>query len=87
MLILRNSMEELVNNILADIIEDLDVCKCERCIMDISAIALNNLPPKYSVTDKGELYTKVNILRMQVEVDVITALTKAAKLVKDKPNH
>ena len=49
--------------------------------------ALNDLPPKYVVTEKGELYSKINTLEQQFEVDVVAAITKAAVLVKRRPRH
>lgn len=84
---IRNYMEEVVFNVMKEILEDLNVCNCEKCILDIAAIALNDLPSKYVVTQKGELYTKVNNLKQQFEIDVISAITKAAILVKRNPRH
>jgi len=80
-------MEEVVLSLMKEVLEDINVCTCEKCKMDIAAIALNDLPPKYIVTDKGELYSKVNSLKQQFEVDVISALTKAAVMVKRNPRH
>jgi competence protein ComFB len=80
-------MEEVVFSLMKEVLCDINVCSCEKCKMDIAAIALNDLPPKYIVTDKGELYSKVNSLKQQFEVDVISALTKAAVMVKRNPRH
>jgi len=55
--------------------------------MDIRAIALNSLPPKYVVTRKGELYTKLSSLQQQFDVDIISAITKAAVIVGRNPRH
>ena len=87
MLYIKNYMEEIVLNMIKDVLKDIDMCTCEKCLLDITAIALNDLPPKYVVTEKGELYTKTNALRQQFEVDVVTAITKAAVLVKRNPRH
>jgi len=84
---IKNYMEEIVFNQIKGILEDINVCQCEKCTLDIAAIALNDLPPKYIVTEKGELYSKINALRQQFEVDVVAAITKAAVLVKRKPRH
>ena len=86
-MVIKNYMEELVFSMLNSVIGDIDVCSCSKCRMDIAALALNELPPKYIVTEKGELYSKVNILRQQFEVDILTAITKAAKRVKEHPRH
>lgn len=84
---IKNYMEEIVFNQMKDVLEDINMCTCEKCILDIAAIALNDLPPKYIVTEKGELFSKINALKQQFEVDVIAAITKAAVLVKRRPRH
>ncbi len=84
---IKNYMEEIVFSTMKEVLSDINVCKCDKCLMDISAIALNDLPPKYIVTEKGELYSRINSLRQQFEVDVISAITKAAVLVKRSPRH
>jgi len=84
---MKNYMEEIVLCAMDDILKDINVCTCERCRYDIAAKALNDLPPQYIVTKKGEIYSKINNLKAQFEVDVISAITKAAILVKRNPNH
>lgn len=84
---IKNYMEEIVYNLMKEVLSDIKVCACEKCLMDIAAIALNDLPPKYIVTERGELYSKINALRQQFEVDVISAITKAAVIVKRNPRH
>ncbi len=84
---IKNYMEEVVLSFMKEVIDDIDVCTCPKCAMDMAAIALNNLPPKYIVTEKGELYSRINSLKQQFEVDVILELTKAAGVVRDNPRH
>ena len=84
---LKNYMEEFVLSQMHDVLSDINVCKCEKCQLDIAALALNDLPPKYVITEKGELYSKINSLRQQFEVDVIMAIAKAAIIVKRMPRH
>ena len=87
MVTLKNYMEEVVFNLIDGVLDDINMCNCELCVKDIAALALNSLPPKYIASEKGELYSKVNSLRNQFEVDVISAITKAAVLVKEAPRH
>ncbi|NLU52632.1 MAG: late competence development ComFB family protein [Clostridiaceae bacterium] len=84
---LKNYMEEIVLSTMEEILKDINMCKCDRCKLDIAAKALNDLPPQYIVTQKGEIYSKINNLKTQFEVDIIAAVTKAAILVKRNPNH
>ncbi len=83
----RNVMEMLVDQKLDEMWDTLDCCKCDRCRMDIIAYALNQLPPKYVVTKEGELYARLCELNNEHEIEVLIALTKAIKTVKDKPKH
>lgn len=87
MLTLKNYMEAIVMNAMDDILKDINMCKCDKCRLDIAAKALNDLPPQYVVTEKGEVYSKIKQLQTQFEVDVIAAITKAAILVKRNPMH
>lgn len=84
---IKNYMEEVVFSVIEEVLDDINMCKCDKCLMDIAAIALNDLPPKYVVTEQGELFSKLNLLKQQFEVDVIAAITKAAVLVKRNPKH
>jgi len=80
-------MEVCVGDLIDPVLKDIDCCTCEKCLLDIMAIALNELPPKYVVTRKGEMYTKLWVLRQQLDVDIISALTKAAAAVGKNPRH
>ncbi len=83
----RNVMENLVEEIYDEVAPSLKCCTCETCRGDMIAYALNQLPPKYVVTDKGEVYSKMYVLRNQHRTDIMASLTKAAKLVQEHPRH
>ncbi len=84
---LKNYMEDLVIKRTDEILKSMDVCKCDKCRLDIIALALNSLPSKYVVSAKGELYAKVSELEQQFDIDVGTAIIKAAFLVNENPRH
>ncbi|HDN86035.1 MAG: competence protein ComFB [Candidatus Omnitrophota bacterium] len=84
----HNYMEDIVRNTLENLLSKRnDVCKCEKCTLDMMALALNNLPPKYVVTDKGRVYTKIAELELQLRTDVVREITKAIDKVKKAPQH
>lgn len=65
-----------------------DRCSCDKCKMDIAAIALNNLHPKYVVTKEGKLYSKVsNNMNRQFNTDILLEVTKAMEIVHNSPKH
>jgi competence protein ComFB len=85
---LKNCTEDAVDVYFSIIMDRFDrVCNCERCIEDIKAITLNHLPPAYVVTEKGELYNKINQLAIQYKVDIMNELIKAIEIVSKNPNH
>jgi len=85
---LKNYMEVAVEHVLPNLLKAFGkICTCDKCIMDIKAIALNNLKPHYVVTDKGELYSKVNEMEVQFQTDVMKALIDAIAIVSQNPRH
>lgn len=84
---LVNVMEQIVSDKLDQILEGEDCCKCNRCVEDMKAIALNRLPSKYVNTNSGELFSKLNATVRQSSVDINIAVTAAVKLVAQHPSH
>lgn len=85
---MRNYMEDIIRERMPDVLGTMpDLCQCERCKMDRLAYALNNSPPKYVVTQKGNLYAKLNVLQGQFDADVVRAITDAAVRVDNNPRH
>ncbi len=85
--VLQNLMEDTVEQVVEELMDKQKMCNCEQCRLDVAAIALNNLPPRYIVTPKGASYAKADLMEVQKYVDVVGAITKAIKLVKDHPRH
>ncbi len=90
---MRNAMELVVRSSLAEILEQQDkygvegVCTCERCQLDIMALALNRLPSRYVVCDQGEAYVRSAALDQQFKVDTLFAVLNALKIVQANPRH
>jgi competence protein ComFB len=85
---LRNLIEDEVIYTINRLLKDRkDICTCDKCKMDIAAITLNNLKPKYVVTEKGKLYGKIDTIDYQFDADLIREIVKAIKIVGDNPHH
>lgn len=84
---LKNYIEKLVLNATSSLIQKENCCDCERCKMDIMAIALNNLNPRYIVATDTEIYAKLIALEQQFDVDVTKEITKAIQIVKENARH
>lgn len=85
---LHNLMEDEVIRIVNKLLKnEKDICTCEKCKLDIAAIALNNLLPQYVVTKKGELYKRANNMGIQFEADITKEVTKAIYIVRKRSKH
>lgn len=84
---LVNVMESIIDEKLATMLKEEDCCKCDRCLEDMKAMALNQLPAKYVSTHNGELFSKLNSLMRQNSIDINVAVSYAIKIVSSKPSH
>ena len=84
---LRNYTEDAVQVYLNRWYPESDICQCENCRLDVTAIMLNNLQPHYVVSDKGALYAQMSDFNPQYKVDVMTAMELAIKTVSQEPRH
>lgn len=85
---LHNYTETVVKEVLNEVLSKRkEVCQCEKCRLDIMAIALNNLPPQYYVSEKGEVYSKLLATYLEIRTKVVTEIIKASMQVEKLPHH
>lgn len=85
---LHNFMESAVSEALQTVLVQIPgICDCERCRLDIMALALNRLPPKYTVTHSGEVFTRLKMWDVGNQAAVLSEVTRAAMVVAGHPNH
>src|SRR6056297_1059925 len=63
-----------------------DICKCEECVLDMAALALNNLKPMYRVSLMGTLYAH-SLQDTEYGALVHKAVTDAVGKVAKNPSH
>jgi competence protein ComFB len=81
-------MEDVVQDELEILLSERDdICKCQKCKYDIMVMALNRLPTKYVITNRGRLYTKLSEQEAQFKADVVKELTMAITKVSRNPQH
>lgn len=83
----ENIMEHIVLNEIEDLMEKAGVCACEKCQMDVAALALNKLKPKYIVSVTGFILENYNMNKLQGKVDIYKEIFDAIKIVSAKPMH
>ena len=87
---LRNHTEDIVLETMKTLLTKnkfKNICTCEQCLLDIASYALNRLPTKYIASPEGDLHTKIAEFENQVDVDAIATVTKAIKIINEKPRH
>ena len=84
---LVNANEEIVKQRMPELLKEYDCCKCEKCYLDMMAIALNYLKPQYVNTEKGQLIKLAENMSMQKTVDIDIACVKAIDIVSRSPQH
>jgi len=85
--ILVNKMENAVKQMAEQMMSGSGVCSFSRCLLDVLALALNTLPPKYVVTNIGNAVTNVDLDSSQWKANVTMAICNAINVVKDRPRH
>jgi len=86
-IVVKNISEDLVDMYLDECIENSGVCGCDRCRADVKALALNNIPTHYAVSEMGKALQRARILCTQYQTDIIFAIMNAALIVKENPKH
>lgn len=84
---LINANEEFVKMRLPELLKEYDCCKCEKCVDDMMAIALNNIRPAYVNTAEGVLFKRINSTLPQNSADMDIEILKAINMVSGHPKH
>ena len=90
------NFENLINETERIVLEQIEVqlkkegseniCKCQDCVLDMAALALNSLKPHYRVSLIGTLYAQ-NLSDGKYSEEVKTAVSSAIKKIADNPSH
>lgn len=87
-MVVKNYMEDIVRRNMDEQYEARqDICKCARCRLDVFALAINRLPPKYVVSDRGHIFTKLQEMEQQFNADVTREVLKAIDFIKTHKRH
>ena len=85
---LKNHTETVVQQALKEYMHKTELpCECDRCLADIKALALNQLPAKYYVSLRGEILTQWESESLPDKTRVLSAIVRAAKQVAETPTH
>jgi competence protein ComFB len=87
--LLKNEAEQLVLRELEAQLktQEADLCRCNECIVDMAAVALNSVKPLYRVSLLGTQYTSQAMTEEAYAESVRTAVAQAIDKVKTNPGH
>ena len=69
------------------IIQNINICRCNECIDDIKAKALNNIKPHYVTGKIGEVYSEYNMLDYQNSTTIVMEVAKAIEHINNNRKH
>jgi len=86
---LKNEAETLI---LDELERQLEVhtkplCRCNDCVNDMAALALNTVKPLYRVSLLGSLYTALAMDEKTYATSVRDAVFKAIERIRKNPSH
>ena len=82
-----NVMQVLVEEKAPRYAQMFGLCDCERCLEDVKALTLNNLPSKYVVLEPGDRIPRLTVYEGRFASDITAQLLQASKLVMEHPHH
>ena len=88
---LHNYTEDFVLEKMEEILKDKDdfddFCTCDNCLLDITSYTLNRIPAKYIASPQGSLHAKLIEFEHQVNVDIVSVVTRAIRIISKNPRH
>ena len=86
---LKNEAENLVIQDLGRQLEAFPepICKCNDCVLDMAAMALNAVKPLYRVSLLGSMYTASAMDQKIYATSVREAVFRAIEKVRKNPSH
>ncbi|KXS45638.1 MAG: competence protein ComFB [Candidatus Frackibacter sp. T328-2] len=84
-----NLLEDQVSEEVIKYLEEKDdLCTCQQCQDDITALALSNLRPRYAGSEEGKVViSSVDLPSEQTKLDILRAIVNATKKVSKRPHH
>ncbi|MDR1574681.1 MAG: late competence development ComFB family protein [Treponema sp.] len=86
---LKNEAEQMVLHELEKQLETwpAEVCRCNECVVDMAAIALNSVKPLYRFSLLGALYAAQAMNEQAYADSVQQAVAQAIEKVRINPSH
>lgn len=80
-------VERTLDNLLKNNPEYANICRCDECLNDIKAKALNNIKPCYVTGKIGEVYSEFDMLEYQNSANIVMEVAKAIVHINANIKH
>jgi len=87
---LVNAYDDTVRTRVRELMNQTDMCQCEKCFLDACAMVFNNRTYNYTffvTTARGELFAKIPEMNPVNLADLTVACIAAIEKVRISPNH
>ena len=64
----------------------VDICRCQDCVLDMAAYALNNIKPAYRVSLMGTVYAR-GVTDTEYAGEISRVVADAIRKIKANPSH
>ena len=85
--ILVNAIEAIVMRQVAEMMQYIEMCRCEKCFKDACALVLNQTPPNYVTTPRGTMLSQVANTVIDRHMDLNIKISQALNFVRENPKH
>ena len=82
-----NVMQVLVEEKAPKYTQMFGLCSCQRCLEDVKALTLNNLPSKYVVIEPGDRIPRLTVYEGRFASDITAQMLQACKVISAHPHH
>lgn len=84
---LVNAYDSLVREQVKLRMENEDMCRCEKCFLDVCAIVFNRGYVNFVTTRKGQVLAQVYETKTAGKVELAVKIMDAIQIVKGSPKH
>lgn len=82
-----NVLQELVEETAVYYTTNMLQCQCQRCITDMKALALTNLPSKYVVLEKSKRAAYMSVYAARYDKELSVQMMRACVIINEHPHH
>ena len=82
-----NLTQALVEDKADKLMKQFGMCTCNRCRVDVTAIALSNLPAKYVAMQNRDILPLLSMYEERYSAAVTVQVMRACRMVMERPHH